>query len=111
MNNNLSDLFDQMNNNLSDLFDQMNNRFDQIDNSFDRVNARLVNDMLTEPTDPISPLLDKEGNNPPGFFPATLEELENLTNTQVQQLLQFYRLPKAPLATRHKRLRNFLGIK
>ena len=89
----------------------VNNRFNQIDARLVNVEARQVNATLTEPTDPISPIVDNGGNNPPAFFPQTLADLGNLTNPQILQLLQFYGLSTVPVATRHQRLCQYLGIK
>ena len=104
MNNNI-------NNSINTLRNDMNKRFNQVDDRLDLVEARLANAMLTEPSDPISPLRNKVGDSPPACFPADLKELANLNNTQVEQLLQFYGLPKDPSVTSHSRLRKFLGIK
>ena len=104
MNTNVNNRFNQMNTNV-------NNRFNQIDARLVNVEARQVNATLTEPTDPISPIVDNGGNNPPAFFPQTLADLGNLTNPQILQLLQFYGLSTVPVATRHQRLCQYLGIK
>lgn len=100
-----------MNANINNQFANVNNQFANLNRQLANIQARQNNAVAMVGNDPISPVTDAAGNNPPANFPVTYGELVSLTDAQAGPFLAFYALPNAPLATRSLRLRKFLGAK
>ena len=73
------------------------------------LNARQSNALVVARDDVLVPIHDDAGNAAPNF-PATLNDLTNLTEQQQGQLLVFYELPADASRHRIHRLQNLLGI-
>ena len=73
------------------------------------LNARQSNALVVARDDVLVPIHDDAGNAAPNF-PATLNDLTNLTEQQQGQLLVFYGLPADATRQRIHRLQNLLGI-
>ena len=71
--------------------------------------ARQSNALVVARDDVLVPIHDDAGNAAPNF-PATLNDLTNLTEQQQGQLLMFYGLPADATRQRIHRLQNLLGI-
>lgn len=104
-----------MNANMIAMNANMTAGFAAVNANLANVNARQNNAVASEDGDPIHPVVNNAGNPPPGAtFPNTFGALLALPNANLgaaDTLLQFYGLPRNPLATRNLRLRKFLGVK
>jgi chromosome segregation ATPase len=74
------------------------------------LNARQINSTLVRGVEQLEEIQDAAGAVAPNY-PATLQALNNLTDPQRQQLLQFYGRPANPIITREQRLKQLFGIR
>lgn len=91
-------------------FNQMNVRFDHLDARLSNAEARLVNVTASSAEDPIRPIANADGFQPPvAIFPVSFGALICLSDDDAEAVLAHYQLPADPLETRVRRLRKFLG--
>ena len=117
MNRSIVQLLTNMTNNMAQANEQletnmMNNMAQTlapINAQLHNLNARQSNALVVARDDVLVPIHDDAGNAAPNF-PATLNDLTNLTEQQQGQLLVFYGLPADATRQRIHRLQNLLGI-
>ena len=85
-------------------------RLNNIDGRLNNIEARQANATVLAPADMLQPIRNAVGNVAPNF-PATLQDLNLLTDAQRSQLLQFYGRAANPAATRDQRLKQLVGIR
>ena len=81
-----------------------------VQNQLRNMQNQFSNSSTYEPNHPIFPVRNDDGNLPPNF-PTTRLGLDNLPANQLAKLLQFYGIPKTPVATRLERLKLHLCIR
>mmetsp|Transcript_8167 Transcript_8167/g.12624 ORF Transcript_8167/g.12624 Transcript_8167/m.12624 type:complete len:196 (+) Transcript_8167:246-833(+) len=105
-------LRNDLRNELREFRNELGNEFrNDLRNELHNIRARLVNLSTTEAEDTIELLRNAANALPPAPLPATRLELDNLPNARVVNLLAFYGLANAPVATQRRRLKRFLGVK
>jgi hypothetical protein len=104
----------QLQTNLTLALTQLQNNLTQalapINTQLHNMNARHFNSMVVGQNDALAPIHDNAGNPAPNF-PATLNDLHNLTVQQQRQLLVFYGLPADATMIRPTRIQKLLGIR
>jgi Protein of unknown function (DUF3294) len=88
----------------------INVTLNNIDARLVNIEARQANATVLAQADVLLPIRNAVGNVAPNF-PATLQDLNLLTDAQRSQLLQFYGRAANPAATRDQRLKQLVGIR